>query len=172
MAQLCLWTKIRTKQWLILGASALPCVIAAPRWPKDISSAADNAIFKNSVQKHPVETRNNFCEQKFAQHGPITIAIDCNGLSLIIFEEIWPNYASESKFAPNSNWFWMRQLFNVCVRVFCAPNATILLVYIPAKIKLSFVWKDNFFLPKSTSCVSQSRARCSSVYTHIRSAQG
>ena len=29
----------------------------------------------------------NFCEQIFVQHGPITIAIDCNGLSLIIFEE-------------------------------------------------------------------------------------
>ena len=29
----------------------------------------------------------NFCEQKFVQHGPITIAIDCNGLSLLFFEE-------------------------------------------------------------------------------------
>ena len=29
----------------------------------------------------------NFCEQKFVQHGPITIAIDCNGLSLLIFEK-------------------------------------------------------------------------------------
>ena len=29
----------------------------------------------------------NFCEQKFVQHGSITIAIDCNGLSLLIFEE-------------------------------------------------------------------------------------
>ena len=36
----------------------------------------------------------NFCEQKFLQHGQITIANDCNGLSLLIFEEIWPNYAS------------------------------------------------------------------------------
>ena len=27
----------------------------------------------------------NFCEQKFVQHDPITIAIDCNGLSLLIF---------------------------------------------------------------------------------------
>ena len=29
----------------------------------------------------------NLCEQIFVQHGPITIAIDCNGLSLLIFEE-------------------------------------------------------------------------------------
>ena len=41
-----------------------------------------------------------------------------------------------------------RRLFNVCVRVFCAPNATILLVYIPAKIKMSFIRKDDFFFAK------------------------
>ena len=29
--------------------------------------------------------------------------------------------------------------------VFCAPNATILLVYIPAKIKMSFICKGDFF---------------------------
>ena len=43
---------------------------------------------------------------------------------------------------------WMRRLFNVCVRAFCAPNATILFVYIPAKIKMSFIWKDDFFFVK------------------------
>ena len=31
----------------------------------------------------------NFCEQKFVQHGPITIVIDFKGLSLLIFEEKW-----------------------------------------------------------------------------------
>ena len=36
----------------------------------------------------------NFCEQKFVQYSPITIAIDYKGLSLRIFEEKWPNYAS------------------------------------------------------------------------------
>ena len=67
--------------------------------------------------------------------------------------------------------FWMRRLFNVCVRVFCAPNATLLLVYIPAKIKMSCIWKDDIFLPKSASSVSRSLAHlaqhCSSVYTTI-----
>ena len=72
------------------------------------------------------------------KHGPIAIAIDCNGLSELIFEEKWPNYASGSKSIPNSDSFW----------VFCAPNATILLVYIPAKIKISFSWKDDFFFAK------------------------
>ena len=37
---------------------------------------------------------------------------------------------------------------NVCVQVFCAPNVTILLVYISAKIKMSFIWKADFFFAK------------------------
>ena len=152
------------------------CQIAAPRWLTDISSAADNALFKNRAQNIECSfgcvARNavllrpnvanillfNFCERKFIQHVPITIAIDCNGLSLLIFEEKWPNYANGRKFAPNSDLFWVRRLFNVCVRVFCAPNARILLVYIPAKIKMSFMWKDDFFfLKKSSSSVSRSQ---------------
>ena len=129
--------------------------IIAPRWPNDISSTADNAIFKNRAQNIECSfgTRSavllklnianiilfNFCEQKFVQHYPITIAIDCNGLSLLIFEEKWPNYASGPKSVPNSDSFWVCLLFNVCMRVFYAPNVTILLVYIPAKIKISFI---------------------------------
>ena len=85
------------------------CQILAPKWPNDISSAADNAIFKNRAKNI-----FNFCEQKFVQHGPITIAIDCNDLSLLIFEEKWPNYASGPKSAANSDSF--------CVPDFCAPN--------------------------------------------------
>ena len=80
----------------------------------------------------------NFCKHKFVQHGPITIAIDCNGLSLLFLEEKWRNYASGLKSSPTSHTFWVCRLFNVCVRVFCAPNVTILL-YIPAKIKMSFI---------------------------------
>ena len=74
----------------------------------------------------------NFCVLKFIQHGPITIA----------------NYASGPKSAPNSDQFWVRRLFNVCVRVFCGPNTTILLIYKPAKIKMSFIWKDDIFFAK------------------------
>ena len=127
--------------------------IAAPTWPNDISSAADNAICKNRVQNIECSfgcvVRSavllisnvanillfNFCEQKFVQLDAITIAIDCNGLSLLSFEEKWPNYASGSKPAPNSETFLACRLFNVCVRVFCASNAIILLVYMPVKIK-------------------------------------
>ena len=42
----------------------------------------------------------------------------------------------------------LKRLSNVWVRVFCAPNATILLVYIPAKTKMSFSWRDDFFFAK------------------------
>ena len=133
------------------------CQTLVPRWPNDISSAADNAIFKNRAQnieysfgcvarsaillKPNVDNilLFNFCEQKFIQHGPTTIAIDCKSLSLLIFEEKSPNYAFGPKSAQNSESFLVRRLFNVCVRVFCAPNATILLVYIPAQIKMSFI---------------------------------
>ena len=131
------------------------CQIAAPRWPNDISSAADNAVLKNRAQNIECNTRTvllkpnivnillfNICEQKFVQHGLITIAIDCNGHPLLIFGEKWPNYASGQKSVPNSDSFWVRGFLNACVRVFCAQNATILVVYIPAKIKMSFIWKS------------------------------
>ena len=85
---------------------------------------------------------------------PVIIVIDCNVLYLLNFEEKWPNYASGSKFAPNSDSFWVRRLFNVYVWVFCAPNATILLVYIPTKIKMSFIWKDDYFAKTGIFCKS------------------
>ena len=169
------------------------CQIAARRWPNDISSAADNVIFKNKAQNIECSlgcvARSadllepnvanillfNFCEQKFIQHGSITIAINSNGLSLLIFEEKWPNYISGSKSAPNSDLFWVCRLFNVCVRVFCAPNATILLVYISAKINRGLLWKDDFFffLPKSVSSVSRSQAQLAKhIHNHISSTEG
>ena len=142
----------------------MQCQIASPSWRNDISSAADgNAIFKSRAQNIECSfgcvARSavllkpnvanillfNFCESKFIQHGLITIAIDCNVLSLLIFEEKWANYATGPKSATNCDSFWVRRLFNVCVLVFSAPNATIFLVYIPAKIKMSFIWKDDFF---------------------------
>ena len=66
----------------------------------------------------------NFCEQKFVQYGPITIAINCKAHFLLIFGEKWPNYASDPKSAPYSDLFWVLRLFNVYVQVFSALNAT------------------------------------------------
>ena len=112
------------------------CQIAAPSWPNHINSAADNAIFNNRAQNiewsfgcvarsavllKPYVANIllfNFCEQEVVQHGPMAIAIACNGLSLLIFGEKWSNYTSEPKSASNSDLFWMRLLFNVCVWVF------------------------------------------------------
>ena len=79
----------------------------------------------------------NFCEQKFVQHGPITIAIDCNGHSLLIFEEKWLYSLTGPKSTTNSDLFWVRWLFNVCVRIFVPQMWQILVLYIPAKIKMS-----------------------------------
>ena len=99
-----------------------------------------------------------------------SFVIDCNGLCLLIFKEKWPNYDSGPKSEPNSDSFWVRRLFNVCVWVLCAAYATILLVYIPAKVKTSFSWNDNLLI-KSASSVSRSQAhlakRCLSIYTTI-----
>ena len=105
----------------------------------------------------------NFCEQKFVEHGLITIAIDCNGLSVLIFKERCSNYAFGPKSAPNSDSFWVRWLFNLCVRDFCAPNATILLVWIPAKIKMSFTWEDDFILAKSAGPLSTLDGQLASI---------
>ena len=83
---------------------------------------------RQTVQMLPISSSSIF-----------VIAINCNVLFLFIFEAKLSNYASGRKSTPNSDSFWVRQLFNVCVRFFCAPNATILLVYIPAKIKVNFI---------------------------------
>ena len=65
----------------------------------------------------------NFCEQKFVQHDPITIAIDCNDLSLLILKEKWPYYDSGPKSAPNSDSFWVRRhtgfLYPKCEKFAC-----------------------------------------------------
>ena len=81
----------------------------ALRWPNNISSAADKAIFKNRAQNiecsYGCVARSavllkpnavkcllfNFCD-------PLRIAIDCNGLSLLIFEEKWSDYAFSETF--------------------------------------------------------------------------
>ena len=115
----------------------------------------------------------HFCEQKFVQHAPITIAIDCNGHSLHISEEKWPNYESGPKSAPNSESFWVRRLFNVCVLTFCTENTTILLVYIPIKIKMSFIWRADFFFAKiCTFCKSIAGPLSENAYTQAYSFSG
>ena len=67
------------------------------------------------------------------------------------------NITSGPKSSPNSDSFWVRRLFNVCVRVFCTPNATILLVYIYTRQDQNELHlKRWFFLTKWASSVSRS----------------
>ena len=57
------------------------------------------------------------------------LAIDRNGISLLIFEEKWPNDATVPKSGPNSHSLWVHLFLNDEVWIFRAPNATILLTY-------------------------------------------
>ena len=63
--------------------------------------------------------------------------------------------------------FWVHQLFNIYVRAFCALNETILLVYIPTKIKMSFNWRDDFlFFAKIGICCKSIANSLSEAKTH------
>ena len=119
--------------------------ITALRRPVDIRISADYSIFENGVQKidcyvgcvasgdvllkpnvvHVILL--NFWKQKFVEHGTVTLAIDRNGGSLLIFEEKWPNDATVPNSARNSHPLWVHRLLNNDVWIFWAPNATILL---------------------------------------------
>ena len=105
----------------------------------------------------------NFCEQKFVQHDPITVAIDCNGLGSLIFKEKWPNYASGPKFAPNSDLFWVRRLFYDACGFSVPRMQQFCLFTCPPRSKWSSSEKMIFFLIfcKSIACPLPS------VYTTI-----
>ena len=100
--------------------------------------------------------------------------IDCNGLSLLIVEEKWPNYASGPKSAPNSDSFWVPWLFNVCVRVFCAPKCDNFACLHSSKSASSE--KMIFFAKIGILCKllagSLSQAFFKRIHNHIRSAEG
>ena len=162
------------------------CQIAAPRWSNDISSAADNAIFKNRAQNIECSfgcvahraillkpnVANillfNFCEQKFAQHGPITIAIDCNGLSLLIFEGNGSICQTVTRFGCVGYLMYACGFSVPQMRQFC------LFTYPPRSKWASF--EKMIFLLKSATSVSRSQthfpALFKHIHNHIRSAEG
>ena len=92
--------------------------IIAPMRPIDIRISADYSIFENGaqtidcyvgcVESGPALLKPNvvhvilfnFWKQKFVEHGTVTLAIDCNGSSLLIFEEKWSNDATVPKSTP------------------------------------------------------------------------
>ena len=74
------------------------------------------------------------------QHGPIKIVIDCNGHSLLIFEEKCPNYASGPKSAPNSAGFPCPKCANIRMQfshTFCKTTMILKVMsqYFPALFK-------------------------------------
>ena len=71
----------------------------------------------------------NFWKPKFVKYWTVMLAIDRNGISLLIFEEKWPNNATVPKSAPNSHSLWAHQFLSDEVWIFRASNATILLIY-------------------------------------------
>ena len=110
----------------------------------DISSAADNTIFK--IRAHNIECSFicvafsavllklnianillfNFCEQKFVQHSPLTVMA-----SPCLFSR------KNGPIMPLDQNPHQTVTRNVCVRVFCVPNMAIFLLYISAKIKMT-----------------------------------
>ena len=106
---------------------------------------------------------DEYCEQKFVQHGPITITIECNGHSLLIFEEKWVNYASGLKSAPNSDSFWMRAGF-LCAK--CENFACLRTRQDQNEIHLKR-WFFFFCQNRHRQCKSIADQSCSRVYTTI-----
>ena len=109
--------------------------ITAPRRRIDIRVLADYLIFEKGVQKidcycgcvasGPVLLKPNiihviffnFRKQKFVEHGTVTLAIDRDGGSLLIFDEKCLDDATVSKSAPSSHSSCVHRLLNdeVCI---------------------------------------------------------
>ena len=156
------------------------------RWPNDISSAADNAIFKNMAQNIECSfscvTRSadllklnvgnillfNICEQKFFQHGPITIAIACNDFPLLIFELLlqlclWTKMRTKHWLVLGAS-----ALQYMHVGILCRKCDNFACLHTRQNRIISFIWKDSFFLPKSGPL---SEVKFKPIHNHIRSAE-
>ena len=130
----------------------------------------------NTERKTSIDTKCcqypplQFLWTKFVQHGSITITIDCKGLSLLIFEEKWPNYASRPKSAPKRDSFLGTSAFQ-CIRAgFLCPKSNYFACLHTRQAQNELHLKRWFlFLPKLASYVSRSVAifPCSSVYKTI-----
>ena len=83
-------------------------------------------IFWNQVSS--MSSSSILWKQEFVERGTVTLAIDRNGGSLLIFEKKCPNDATLPKSAPNSHSLWVHRLLNDGVWIVWAPNTTILLI--------------------------------------------
>ena len=99
----------------------------------------------------------NFSEQTLVQHGLITIAIDCNGLSLLICEENGPIIPLDQNPHQTVTRFGCDNF--ACLHTRQDQNGLHL--------------KRCLFFLKSASSVSRSLAHLAKhIYKHIRSAEG
>ena len=123
-------------------------------------------------QMLPISSSSIFVEQKFVQHSPITIAIDCNGLSLLIFEKNGPIMPLDRNphqivtrfgcvgFSMYASGFSVSQMRQCCLFTY------------PPRSKWASSEKMFFFLPKSASRVCRSQAHLAKrIHNHIRSAE-
>ena len=103
-------------------------------------------------------------------HVALSVETKCCQYPLLQF--LWTKIRSTW---PGNNRYWLYRLlladfrrkinwsiFLLMRAGFLYPKRDNLLVYIPAKIKMSFIWKDDF-LPKSASSVSRSQAHFPSI---------
>ena len=115
--------------------------------------------------------RFNFCEQKFIQHGPITIAIDCNGFSLLIFEKNGPIMPLDQ----NPHQTVTRFGANVCVFSVPQMRSFCLFTYPPRSKWASSEEMIFFFAKIGTFCKSiaspLSKGKLKRIPNHIRSAE-
>ena len=138
-----------------------------------MSSVADNAIFKTGrktsriasgvwhvapscwKQMFPISSSLVLVSKNSFNMITITIAIDCNGLSLLIFEEKCRNYASGPKSAPTSDSFRLNRFFNV-IRLksltyligHLQPLNVNLVAHITHVVRVNFIheWRKDGFL--------------------------
>ena len=85
------------------------------------------------------------------------IAIDCNGLFLLIFEEKWPNYTSGSKIR-TKQWLVLVVLAFQCMCAgFLCPKCKNFACLHTRQDQNELHGNGQFFLPKSSSFVSRSQ---------------
>ena len=125
------------------------CQIATSRWPNDISSAPDNAIFKNRAQ-------NIECNFGCVARSAVLLKPNVASLQFLWtkIRSIWPNYACGPKSEPNSDSFWVRRLCNVCMQVFSAPNAQFCLFTYMPRLKWASFLNMIFFVRIGIFCKS------------------
>ena len=111
----------------------------------------------------------NFCEQKFVQHGPITIAIDCNASSCSFTKQngLWTKIRTKQWFVLGASAFQCMRAGFLCLK--CDNFACL-------STRQRFIWKNDFLAKIDIFCKSiagpLSEALFKRVHNHIHLAKG